>query len=98
ERVRHGDDLEHAFASQLGVPRAYRRLGDAEARRDPAERLAAVRLERLDDLPVEIVDPAGRRDGAAPPVALVGQPQWVDVGAAQCAEFVALGYALRQWT
>ena len=65
ERVGDAGDLEDVLAAEARVAVPDRRLGDAELRRDLPERLAAVRLERLDDLPVEAVERAQALDGAA---------------------------------
>ena len=97
ERVRDRDDLQDPLAGKPGVARADRRLRDAEVRGDPPERLAAVRLERLDDPPVELVDPARRGDR---PTAGIGggDSQGLGLGAAQRVGLLPLRCALRQLT
>src|SRR5207342_2199661 len=65
ERVRDPGDLEDALVAEPPVACADGRLGDAEVGGDPAERLAAVPLERLDDPPVHPVELGRAKDGPA---------------------------------
>ncbi len=92
ERVRDADDLEDVVAAETRVAGADGGLGDADLRRDPPEGVAPVRLERLDDLRVEGVDPAGTGD-RAPPLA-ARRP---DLGA-QCEAIPTTPCAMRQST
>src|SRR5207244_8674362 len=96
ERIRDGDDLEDPLCRQPSVAGAHGRLGDADARGDGTERLAPVRLQRLDDAAVELVRPAGRRDRAALRTAR-GNSERLDVLTAHRAGFVPLCHAFRQW-
>ena len=58
ERVGDGDDLQDPLCGQASVARANRRFGDPDPGGDRPERLAPVRLQRLDDAPVELVRPS----------------------------------------
>ena len=90
ERVRDPGDLEDALVAEPPVACADGRLGDAEVGGDPAERLAAVPLERLDDPPVDPVELGRAKDGPAPcltpatrlPAGLPLSTPWPPIGCA----------------
>src|SRR5579871_191390 len=65
ERVRNADDLQNPVLCETSVPCANGRLRDADARRDAAKGLAAVALQGLDDLAIDLVDSKERGDRSA---------------------------------
>src|SRR5581483_10558917 len=95
ERIRDGDDLEDPLGREARVTGADGRFRDPDARGDRAERLAPADLERLDDLPVEVVDPPRRRDGS-PFRSFTREPNGHLVLAAHRAGFLPPRCAFRQ--
>src|SRR5207248_3355719 len=93
ERVGHAEHLQHVRVAQPPVPRADGRLGDADLGGDPAERLATVALERLDDALVERVDLRRALDRAALRLRIPGR---FELATAQCEALLINRRAMRQ--